>query len=489
MSGLGGSPNVALVVMDTTRALDTVPADEQLTPTLATLASRGMEFTNAFASAPWTLPSHASLFTGTYSSKHGAHGGHTYLDDALETLAETFAGAGYETLGISNNTWITEEFGFERGFETLHKNWQFLQSTTDLGAIIREKETTGKLATFLDRAFDGNPFLNVANALASSLRDRHDDGAGRTNRYIERWLRTRTDDRPFFCFANYLEPHLRYRPPREHVEERLPAGYTYEEAVRIPQDPRAYDVGELSLSSTELEVLRALYRGELAYLDERIGELLELFDEAGVREDTIVVVVGDHGENVGEHGFLGHQYNVYDTLLHVPMLLHGGPFVGGERVDSLVQLVDVAPTLLDAAGIGAPAVRAQYQGHSFHPDASTTPREFVVAEYVAPQPSIESLVDRFGDVPAELWTYDRSLRTIRTAETKYIRGSDGSEELYDVAVDPLETTDLRSRRRSEARALGDRLDEWVGSFDHTDVTGAVEMSDSTRGRLEDLGYL
>jgi len=138
--------NVVLVVLDTARAksvgMQPLPTDRPKaeteddvagneaatteadsagahpTPTLTRLANEGTAFENAFATAPWTLPSHASFFTGTYPSEHGTHGGHTYLDDELRTLPGAFADAGFQTIGVSNNTWITEEFGFDRGFKT-----------------------------------------------------------------------------------------------------------------------------------------------------------------------------------------------------------------------------------------------------------------------------------------------------------------------------------------------------------------------------------
>ncbi|XVH32619.1 sulfatase [Haloferacaceae archaeon DSL9] len=484
-------PNIALIIMDTARGADTVPASPDLTPTLADLAATGTEYTRAFSSAPWTLPSHGALFTGTYSSRHGAHGGHTYLGDELDTLAEAFGDAGYETAGVSNNTWMTEEFGFTRGFETYHRAWQYIQSTTDLGEVIREKHAGGKVAAFRDRLFDGNPVVNLANAVYTEVVQPHtDDGAKRSTKWVSNWLDDRSRERPFFLYLNYIEPHLEYRPPRAVAEPFLPDGWSYEEAMAIEQDPRGYDVGAFELDDEEFAALRGLYRGELAYLDERIGALRDALVDAGEWENTIFVVASDHGENIGEHGFLGHQYNLYDTLLHVPLVIHGGPFTGGsDRSDDLVQLLDLPPTLLDAAGVEAPTMRAQFQGRSFHPDAETPPRERVVAEYVAPQPSMDALRRRFGELPDRVLEYDRSLRAIRTTEYKYIRGSDGSRELYDIRSDPGETTDLADANPERVREFDRELDAWLDSFEHADERGTVDMSASARARLEELGYL
>ena len=483
-------PNVVLVVLDTARAKDAVPADPAVTPTLASLAAEGAEYRQAFTSAPWTLPAHAGLFTGAFSSKHGAHGGHTYLDEGSPTLAEAFRDDGYETVGVSNNTWITAEFGFDRGFETFRKGWQYLQSGTDVGRVVREKDPRRKARVALETIARGNPLTTAANVLYTEVLDPSgDDGAARTTDWIDGWLDSRDDDRPFFLFANYLEPHVTYAPPREHAEAHLPAGATYDEARAIRQAPRAYDVGEYDPTDHEFELLRALYRGELSYVDEHVGRLVDAFEAAGEWENTLLVVVGDHGENVGEHGFFGHQYNVYDTLLHVPLVIHGPGFDGMGTIGGPVQLPDIAPTLLDAAGVEAKRHRRAFQGESFHPYADGPDRDLVIAEYLSPQPTPEALEDRFGSIPDEVWSYDRSLRTIRTDGYKLIRGSDGTCELYNVDADPGETIDLADERPDLAHELDARLDDWLDSFEHADRSGEVQMTTSTEQQLADLGYM
>lgn len=484
-------PNVVVVVLDTARAKDTVPADPSVTPELARLADEGSEYRNAISAAPWTVPSHASLFTGTYPSDHGVHGDHTYFHEELSTLPELFSEAGYETAAVSNNTWITDEFGFDRGFDTFRKGWQYLQSETDIGSVVRAKDTSRKLSAAADVLSAGNPFVNATNLLYSELfQPRGDDGAARATDWIERWIGERSDDRPFFLFANYIEPHIEYRPPREYAEQFLPAGTSYDKVSSIRQQPRAYDVGEYELSELEFELLRALYRGELAYVDDHLSRIRSALENAGEWDDTVLAVLGDHGENVGEHGFLGHQYSLYDTVVHVPLVIHGGAFDGGpDRNDRLVQLPDLAPTLLDEAGIDAPDAREGFLARSFHPDAETDEREIAVSEYVAPQPSMDVLEERFGHVPDELRVYDRSLRALRSDGFKLIRGSDGSRELYHVASDPNERDDISGREPAIVDRLERRLDEWLDSFTAEASSGEVEMAAATEERLRDLGYL
>jgi arylsulfatase A-like enzyme len=480
--------NVALIVMDTARA-------EAFESVLSTSDSPGWQpaesgsvFTRAFASAPWTLPSHASMFTGTMPSKHGAHAGHKQLDDTLRTLPEILRNHGYETVAVSNNTWISGEFGFDRGFETFYKTWQYVQSDTDLGRIAREEEGFDKITAATRTLFDGDPIKNLTNAIYGQFfRKTEDDGAARTNEWIEDWLTTRHDSRPFFLFVNYLEPHLEYRPPKEFAEEYLPGGVTYEAAKEIPQDAWGYIAEKVEMTDEDFEILRALYRAEIDYLEEKIGEAIDLLKTEGEWEDTLFIVTSDHGENIGDHGLMDHQYALYDTLLHVPLFVHGGPFEN-DQIDDLVQLVDLPLTILDMLDIEAPEARKQFQGTSFYPDADET-REYVIAEYMSPQPSMDALEKRVGNLPEHVHKYDRSLRAIRTEQYKYIRGSDGSTELYDILADPDETNVLSDNHDCVVSDLDTKLDEWLESFDHADQTGDVSMDEDTKAQLEDLGYL
>jgi arylsulfatase A-like enzyme len=480
--------NVVVVVMDTARWQST-PTERGVFTGLADHADDVTTATRAYTPAPWTLPSHASLFTGTYPSKHGAHAGHKRLDETYATLAELLADEGYETVAISNNTWVSEEFGFGRGFETFHKTWQYVQSETDLGRIARTRDGVDKLRGVLGALFEGNPATNLANAVYGQFfRRRDDDGAARTNAWVDDWLTERDDSRPFFLFVNYLEPHLEYRPPERHAREQLPDGVSYDEAMAVPQEAWAYIAGEADISEAEFEILRGLYRAEISYLGDRVEDLVAALERAGEFEETLFVLTSDHGENVGEHGLMDHQYSLYETLTHVPLFLTGGPFDGG-RIDEFVQTVDIPPTILDAIGAD-PSARAQFQGQSFHPDAAGS-RDHVVAEYLAPQPSMAALERRVGDLPADVRRYDRSLRAIRTDTYSYIRGSDGSRELYDLEADPRETENVADQRPEPTAELDTRLTAWLDSFDHADADrdGGVEMSDSARRRLEDLGYL
>ncbi|WP_227380769.1 sulfatase [Haladaptatus halobius] len=458
--------NVVVVVLDTVRGLDTVPAEKTFIPTLASLTREGTEYRHAFTSAPWTLPAHAGLFTGTYSSKHNTHGKHHTLDSSLTTLPEIFSSEGYDTFGISNNTWISDEFGFDRGFDSFNHGW-----------TSSELQCERSLLDIAVNDTDERPVLNG------------DDGAQKTTTEAIDWLSTRRSRQPFFLFLNYIDAHFEYTPPKQFVADRLPSGYDYNQALNILHDPRKYDVDEVTLTEEEFATLRTLYRAEITYLDANVRKLIDGIKAVGEWEDTILIVTSDHGENIGEHGFLGHQYNIYDTLLHVPLIITGGSFNETSNTDQLVQLPDLAPTLLDEVNIDAPAMREQFQGRSFHPSSTAIEREYIISEYIAPQPSIKTLEQRFTELPPDLYTFDRSLRAIRTFDYKLIRGSDGSRELYNINVNPAETKNIIQENPEIAEFLEDKLDRWLASFEQKLTQTSPSISSESRERLRDLGYL
>jgi len=478
--------NILFIIADTTRAdeLRTVTEQRSNSP-LAALASRGGRFQSAFSSSPWTLPAHVSLFTGTYTSVHGTHAGTKQYDGRFDTLAELLSNQGYRTVGITNNAWVTDEFGLARGFDQFLKVWQYYQSDTDFGEIRLTTRGLDQLSRAVSAGMSGPVLRNVANALYGRfIYRRQDYGARRTNRLATSWLNRWDRTSPFFMFINYLEPHLNYQPPEEYARVFLPEGMSHDEAREIPQSQWKYVADELELSKRAFAGLKGLYRGEIAYLDDRIGELLDTVRKATGERETIVVVLGDHGENIGEYGLMDHQYSLHETVLHVPFIAAGGPFDGLGQRDDLVQTLDLFPTLLDVAGVDSPH---EHQGVSLHPSSSES-RTHVFAEYLAPQPSINRLSDETGVPESELDRFDQQIRAIRTDSCKLIRHEDTADRLYDLA-NGNETTDVKDSQPELAQRLSLALDEWIQSVDGGQPSETHEVSNRTREYLERLGYL
>lgn len=477
--------NVVLVVMDTARAKD-IRSNPESFSTLSDLAATGTEFTQTVANAPWTLPSHASLFSGVHPTLHGAHAAHKQFEYE-ETLAGILSNAGYHTAAISNNTWISGEFGFDRGFDEFVKTWQLFQDAVDFGDIAQQEVTLRAKLHGVLRKFSGNPVKNLANLLYGQFfRKRTDDGAKRTNELvrnrIDSW-RERNDS--LFLFVNYLEPHLEYRPPKDIAKRHLPDGISYADAMDVNQDAWAYITGEQKMADQDFDVLRALYRAEIEYLDGRIGELREIFRQANMLEDTVFVITGDHGENIGDHGLMDHQYSLHQTLLHVPLVISGAGFDTGERVEKPVQLLDVFSTILDIAGLD-PSETACVGESLCDPETLPDNRQ-IFSEYVAPQPAIKTLAERY-DCRKDVEAYDRRLWAVQNGDMKLIEGSDGSRSLYDLAADPDETSNLATKRLDTFEELTSSLQNWKESLPQTKAS-KVGMNEQTKQRLEELGYL
>jgi arylsulfatase A-like enzyme len=427
------------------------------------------------------------MFTGTYTSMHGTHADHKRYDGKFPTVAEVLSEAGYDTVGITNNVWVADEFGLASGFDDFYKVWQYIQSDTDFGEIKLTSNGTEQIKKGLSALFSKDILANLVNGIYGQFFYRRDDyGAKRTNRLVQNHLESRQSDNPFFLFINYLEPHLDYQPPKEYTEQFLPPNTSYEEAMSVPQKPWMFVAGSTDISEDEFKLLRALYRAEIAYLDEQIGELVKTLKSTGEWEDTVFIVVGDHGENIGEHGLMDHQYSVHDTLLHVPLIIHGGDFNERGSTEQLVQTLDLFPTILDIAGVSTPE---HAQGKKINPDVTGEKREYVYAEYLSPQPTVERLSEQTGIDQKKLETYDKQLRSIQSTQHKLIRDSKGEIQLFEFQQSSEEPTDITQSDTETCEKLEEALDAWLDSFEKASVKDSVEMSQSTEQKLEHLGYL
>ncbi|TYL38894.1 sulfatase [Natronococcus pandeyae] len=481
-------PNIVLVVMDTARAQD-VLGREDVMPALHRIADDGVTFTNAFTTAPWTVPSHSSLFTGQYTSDHGSHAASKSFEPAIPTLAERLREDGYQTVAYSNNTWVSPAFGYDRGFEDFLVGWELFGSA-DLARIAKEANGFRERAAAVGKQLAGRDgYKTLCDALFANWRRVYDSGALVTNYRLERWFRSQRDpERPFFAFVNYIEPHLEYRPPRKFRSTFLPSDVSWPEAKSVNQDAWAYLTGHTEMDERDFEILEGLYRAELRYLDYRLEKLYDELRDLGELENTLLVVVGDHGENIGDHGLMDHQYCLYDTLTHVPLVVrHPSSFEPGRTREGLVELRDLYPTLLEAAGSTLDADKAaSVSRRNLYDDG----REFVISEYLSPQPSMKALERWMGEVPDKVRRrFDRGLRSIRTTEWKYIEGTDGSEELYDLAADPAESENVADDEPDVRAKLAAKIEAERGDLRRPTDDGSLSVDGSTKQRLEDMGYL
>lgn len=471
-------PNILFIVLDTARA-DTVYSmlsDGEL-PGLGAIAEQGTIFENAFSNAPWTLPSHASMFTGQRSSTHNTHAGNKVFDPTVPSLPEVLSGEGYRTIGISGNSWISSEFGFDRGFDELSTKWDRFWGGSDLSAIAKAEGldiVNQAIRTLANRRF----LTTTANiAYEKVLTTRDDFGTERTTDRTIRWLEANGSAEPFFFFINYLEPHLPYEPPTE-FQEQFP---TDSDPSDVNQDPWEYVAGTREMTQRDFETLYSLYKAEIAYLDSHLYRLYETLEKTQLLDETMIVVLGDHGENIGDHELMDHQYSLHETLLRVPLIVRYPEVFDADREGGLVELRDLYPTLLSVVGADYPSDSSISSVNL----ADSTYRDAVFAEYRYPQPDMQSLQETVSSLRDDYRELDATLRSVRTRDWKLIESEHGEVQLF-AAGD--ETTDISDSNPRVVADLLKRMDEHGIKLERGQKT-ETQMDDQVEARLEDLGYL
>jgi arylsulfatase A-like enzyme len=376
--------SIVLIVWDTVRELSMslYGYDRPTTPALDRWAGRGVVFDRAYATSSWTLPSHASLFTGRFPPELSVDWLEP-LDETVPTIAERLAARGFRTAGfIANLNYMTKETGLARGFQT----WDDYPVTvkeillnTELGQWV-----TGWRGIIALRGHD----RKRADVVTDAFLDWH----------------ARQADRPIFAFLNYKDGHVPYYAP-DSLKDRFRRDR--------PQ--------------------RDAYDASIAYLDQEIGRLLRELDRRGALSRTIVVLTSDHGESFGDHGLIGHGNSLYRQVLHVPLVLVGpGQLPAGLRVTQPVSLRNVPATLMELTG-GDPAVFPGASLARFWREGGSRGQDATVFSSLTPAPRTPA---------AESRNVGGELRSLVRGGYHYILNPDGSEEIFDLESDSLEERDL-----------------------------------------------
>ncbi len=440
-----GAPNVVLFMMDTLRAdhLSCYGYGAIATPHIDALAQDGMRYANAFAQASWTRPSVATILTGLYPSSHGAIHKADILPDRVDTLAEVLQRGGYHTVGFPNNANVSQAFNFQQGFDEYHYLAPdfFFHADEPAGQLALYSILRLLRERFFARSVDVHHYYQPAETVSAEVR---------------RWLAGRGDDpRPFFLFVHFMDAHDPYMVHPFNGE-----GYA---RVAIPNPPPAM-----------AEKLHRLYDGEIAYLDEHLGTILDDLRARGLYDRTLVILTADHGEEFQEHGGWWHGTTLYDEQIHVPLLMKPPAGTEGGRVaEELATSLDIAPTILSAAHIAAPPAMA---GHALPLDGGAVPgRHSVFAEE-----------DLEGNV----------LQAVRTRQWKLVNANPGNprglppEALFDLPQDPGEHHDVSTAKTTQVEIMRAELGRSI--LEARAHAGASEQGGAdaaTQERLRALGYV
>jgi arylsulfatase A-like enzyme len=409
-------PDVVLIVVDTLRAdhLGAYGYGRDTSPAIDALARRSTLFENAWAAAPWTLPSVMSITTGRYPSGHRVENDGLRLGTEIPTLAEILKGAGYGTGGFVSHVYVDRPYGFERGFGRFE----------DFGIAAPSYRPEAGLEPTADRVTDA--------ALA--------------------WL-ARQGNGPIFLFVHYFDPHWPYAAPGAY-RDRYPSAY------RGPLDASYDSISKFQAPSAPLpegygEFLVNRYDGEIRFVDDQIGRLLAGVARAGRDDRAWIVLTADHGEEFKDHGSMGHGRRLYEETIRVPLLVRAPaarevPAGAASRVQEPVTGVDLFPTI--AAFAGVRALPEGLAGRDLAPllgrggSGGLGAKDGAAGEH-APPAAGRTLV-------SETVRLNSYRKAVRQGALKLIQSmGDNRSELYDLAADPGERRDLAAQRPEDRRRL------------------------------------
>jgi len=490
-------PDILVVILDCGRA-DDLPGGANPIPRMPFadgLYRESLSFPNAVAPSPWTIPSHAGLFTGLYPWESGAHLKQSLiLDPAIPTLAGLLTASGYGSFAASANGFLSPTFGLLNGFEAaVWGDWweRFLHLPTNdrppwgynTGPTLKlPKGTYWKLLEEPAKLANRRPILlDILNRFTSQLVAPGDSYSPYVGPWIEaateRWLGAQPKEKPVFCFVNYYEAHEPYIIDPSRVE----GGLSYRRLAQLRMDRTNLLAGRWQPKPGEFRDLRRLSRAVIQSLDDRLRRLCGAFERAGRWDNTIVVLASDHGQAFGEHGFLFHGVRLWEPVVRIPLWIRfpDGRH-RGERGVGWASLIDVMPTLLDAAGVPRPHL----------PSASSLlelvdrPRFGPVMAMSDGTPARKALAKM---VPREVWEpWDVAHYAAYSDGRKLIlNAASGVTQLYELSRDPEESHDLGPSVPSELAPLSDLLRQNASSVSHGKVEARPQELDD---RLKSWGY-
>jgi len=399
-----GAPNVLLLLLDTVRAMDLslYGYSRGTSPVLEELGRQGTVFDRAYATSSFTLPTHASIFTGRLPFETNV-GWHTPLDRTEPTLAEVLAARGYLTAGFSaNNYFVTRESGLARGFAHF-EDFRASPLSALLGSAVATAMTSPEIRSRFLQSYQ--------------LPDRK--RASQVNKDLLAWLERVPAGRPFFAFVNYYDAHEPYLPPAP-FDTAFTGGRTpwtdRNPLLKLPRPTTPVAAG----------AERDAYNQAIAYLDHEIGVLLADLERTGRLRNTIIIVTSDHGDEFGEHGLLSHGFSLNPSLLWVPLLVvFPGKVPAGSRIRAPVSLVDLPATIMALASAGRPTV---LPGESLFHGTNTM---------VGPEST--SIVAELSYTPGHPGWYPVSrapLRSLTLGDWHLVVDASGRETLMDISADP-----------------------------------------------------
>ncbi len=510
-------PDIVLLVLDTQRLdrLSCYGYTHETSPHLDTFAADATLFHQAYSTAQWTVPSHTSMFTGLYPGEHSMLHASSVLPPDLPTLAERLGHSGYFTAAFCNNPLIgVVNTGLQRGFHsflnysglmTSRPNQEGIDSSLFdryrhhfkryvASALTSMQDIFARSDTLLDLSW--SPLIAPLWQTALSFK-------GNTGRSLQDAARLHVErkgiekNQPIFSFINLMGTHMPYHPPRAATQQFVPYLRQDKAARRQLRQFNSDVFGWLAPLAHELDgkskaLLDGMYDAEVVHQDELLEDFFQRFRSGGALDRTLFIICADHGEHLGEKQFMGHSLSLYNTLVHVPLIIRdpAGDFPRGTSVGHVVSTRRIFHSALTVAGAATQAEQTYSlaQSNESDPDGGQ-----IYSVGVIPQNLVNVMKRRRPELITEQHR-DRPHYGIIHERYKLIQTGDADLELYDILEDPDELVDLHDILPEQVERLQEDLHTFMrqASLSPSRVLEQrveVPADPQVQRRLHDLGYL
>lgn len=497
-------PDIFLIVLDTLRRdhLSSYGHSRPLSPAFDRFAEGGILFERAISPAQWTIPAHTSIFTGLYPTSHQVTQANSQIPPQIPTLAEILRVNGYQTMGFSNNPLVgILNNGLTRGFDHFFNYAGAApnrpQDMTRPRVQKMVSDGWGRFARMVSQQFSQSDdlFRVSLHPLLTPIWTRGINYKGHTVHSIDDMIASHQSHRanrtqPRFTFFNLMGAHLPYRPPRDFLREVAPDVYhdrsAYRWMGRFNADAARWASPiDNPLTDWERHVLDAFYSAEIAHQDAHLGRLLDALKQTGALDDSVVIIMADHGEGHGDHQFAGHSFVVYQELVHVPLLIHyPARFSGGQRVVNNISTRRLFHTILEIAGVAEDELSlSSVMGGGGDVEANST-----FSEAIPPQTMVNLLkrrqpewIERFG--------LNHTRRAIYADDLKLVTIGEQIEGVFNVAHDPAETVNIAHQH--DVGKLQTQLETFVQETSdlQVELKHIGMITDDMMANLRSLGYV
>ncbi|RMF82663.1 MAG: DUF229 domain-containing protein [Chloroflexi bacterium] len=511
-------PDILLIVLDTLRRdrLSTYGHHRETSPALDAFAADATLFERAVAPAQWTIPAHASLFTGHYPSTHQVVQGYGRLAEHYPTLAEILRDGGYHTIAFCNNPLVgVLNNGLRRGFDKFYN----YSGTAPHRPVDEQRSHIRRILAQQWRQFA----RNVENQFAHSdtmfrismhpflvpIWTRFTNFKGHTQRsvddLIDYWAMYHAGDaeEPLFTFVNLMGAHLPYKPQQDTINRLAP---------ELRDDKRAYNFIrrfnsdaarwasplERPFEAWERAALDGFYDAEIAQQDYHLGRLLQALKKSGRMDNTLIIIVADHGEGHGDHNYFGHSFVVYQELVHVPLLIRfPEQFPVGKRVTTNISTRRIFHTILDVAEVPAPFnpndPNGDVQSLSLQMAVNgnlDSEKDIAFSEAYPPETFLHVIAHRQPHLIEPL-RLRQIRRGIYDGEHKLVTVGQDVEALFDLSNDPTEVNNIADAHPIRVMTMRHKIDQFAHHVERyrTDSEHLDEVSEEVIDQLRALGYI